>query len=144
MTIGAAGETCNPSRDSRSRTNESIVPGFFTGARNAQCPSHFAPCSTHARSVSISAAVNATPAETGGIRIAGIAAVIRRINLLATTSPGTIARFAASSLSSRSAIPFAFASGPWHAKHLSERMGRTSRLNCTSAAPAAMAIAKKK
>src|SRR6266536_4290996 len=73
------------------------------------------------------------------MRIALFSAVTRRIIMLAAGSPSTTARrpppkslLAAASLSSRRGIFFATASGPWHPKHLSERIGRTSRLNRTA------------
>src|SRR5947208_9560144 len=69
------------------------------------------------------------------MRRAGVGAVIRFTNSLLSASPGTTAcrpprsAFAAASLSSRRGIFFAVASGPWQPKHLSESIGRTSRLN---------------
>ena len=70
------------------------------------------------------------------MRRAGFSAAIRPISSLAVTSPSTMAclphpksALAEASLSSRKGIFFATASGPWQVKHLSDRIGRTSRLN---------------
>ena len=71
------------------------------------------------------------------MRNAGFSAVMRFTMVLASGSPSTIAwrpprsAFAAASLSRRSGIFLATASGPWQVKHLSERIGRTSRLKST-------------
>src|SRR5688572_8732281 len=69
------------------------------------------------------------------MRMAGLSAVTRFTSVLAAGSPSTMARrppvsaLAAASLSRRSGIFFAVASGPWQRKHLSDRIGLTSRLN---------------
>ena len=77
----------------------------------------------------------------GGIISLRSVAVMRAISSLAFRSPGTIAaspdaagRNASSRTSSRKSAFRAFASGPWHAKQFSDRMGRISRLKLTSSA----------
>src|SRR5688572_20909685 len=91
------------------------VPGDRRGGMKDQCFSHRAPCDTQSRSTPISRSESFNPDDTGGIRIAAFVAVIR-----GTTSAGLIARV--------------LASGPWHPKHLSDKIGRTSRLNESSCA----------
>ena len=105
---------------------------------NDQCFCHVAPCSIHRVSSATCRAVSGSPADVPpwprGIRTAGFVAVTRLIIWLLAGSPGTIAKrpplnacLAPSSRSSRSvAICDA---GPWHWKHLSDRIGRMSRLN---------------
>ena len=74
------------------------------------------------------------------MRLAGSAAVIRRIISLFETSPGTIANrpprscLASASTSKRSFVSRRALSGPWHVKHLSESRGLISRLNSTACA----------
>src|SRR5215475_2780804 len=65
--------------------------------------------------------------------------LIRRIISLLLTSPGTIAKQpplisarAPSSISKRRFVVLLALSGPWQAKHRSERIGRMSRLNSTT------------
>ena len=55
------------------------------------------------------------------------------ISLTMALRPPPRSALASSSLSSRNGTFFAAASGPWHVKHLSARIGRTSRLNSTPA-----------
>ena len=50
------------------------------------------------------------------------------LDQLGLSAPATTEE-AAASLSRRSGIFFATESGPWQPKHLSDRIGRTSRLN---------------
>ena len=111
--------------------------------RKAQWSSHFAPCSIHFVSVATCSLVSVLPLSAGGMWSAS-AAVMRFSNSLFFTSPGTTATapLAASPLAlfSTSSRSFAFSlplSGPWQAKQFSLKIGRTSRLNCTSAAGAA-------
>jgi len=98
---------------------------------------HLAPWAIQRRNVSISGSASFRPDQAGGIRRAS-SAVTRFSSSLEAGSPGTIARrpprspFADASMSSRKGAPFLTESGPWQVKHLSERIGRTSRLNSTS------------
>src|SRR5258707_8387891 len=62
--------------------------------------------------------------------------VMRRISSLLAGSPGTMAVFEPASWSKRTLLLRWPLSGPWHWKHLSERIGLMSRLNSTGAAAA--------
>src|SRR5450631_1435637 len=68
---------------------------------------------------------------------------MRRNIGLAAGSPGTMARLAAVSTSNRRVVLRLPGSGPWQVKQLSDRMGRMSRLNSTSAASDGMAARKR-
>lgn len=87
--------------------------------------------------MSISSAVNAAPESGGGIRSSSSFVNKRRFNSLLIGSPGTIARCPSRSAveeirsSNRKSACRAAASGPWQWKHLSARIGRTSRLYWT-------------
>src|SRR5437868_949117 len=74
--------------------------------------------------------------------------VIRSTILLLVVSPGTMAKFpdlaafrASSFRSKRSLALRSFSSGPWHLKHLSERIGRISRLKSMAAEAAGLLAA---
>ena len=74
--------------------------------------------------------------DFGGGMISSLSSVkMRATSVLFSASPGTIAMspdfaglIAASRTSSRNPAFWFALSGPWHAKQLSERMGRMSRL----------------
>ena len=142
VSLSARGEGCSPARCSLARTNRSIAPlgqaEFFAGGivgrlggMNAQCFSHLAPCEIHARSVSMSLDVNARPESTGGIRSSGSAWVMRLNNSLPLGLPAVMIAWPGAPVSSRRSALRLAASGPWHSKQFSERIGRTSRLNGT-------------
>jgi hypothetical protein len=73
------------------------------------------------------------PLSTGGMRSSASSACTRSSTRLASGSPATIAKpdlraaVAPSNVSRRSFAWRLPASGPWHAKQRSERIGRTSR-----------------
>ena len=120
-------------------------PAFLTagsagllGGSKAQCVDHVAPCSTQRRSTATWSAVSCLPLFLGGMCSSGSSLSIRTISSLSSGLPGTIARPPLSSLanapsfvSSRRPALRVLSSGPWQAKQLSERIGRTSRAKLT-------------
>ena len=103
MARSASGDGFSPSRSSRASTKRSIgLRAHFSlrtagsagrcGGRNAQCRSHFAPCSIHLRMVAICASVSVVPAC--GRRHAGrrLAALMRANRRLFAGSPGVMMR----------------------------------------------------
>ena len=113
--------------------------GGLPGTSKAQCALVGAPCSTHRRSMAICAAVNCLPLFLDGIRSSGSSFSIRSMRSLSSGLPGTIATppplsllKAPSFVSSRSPALRFRSSGPWQAKQLSERIGRTSRAKFTA------------
>ena len=122
----------------------------FTGGVNDQWACHSAPSAIQRRSVSISSGVSVLWLSAGGIRSDSSSLVMRAINSLASGSPGdtgvipdSASPIALSRWSSRKPALRDAASGPWQAKHLSDRIGRTSRLKLTGTSPAAaLAVAK--
>ena len=55
-----------------------------------------------------------------------------KANVIVAGMPATMTFALASASTSRRSLPLRrFSSGPWQVKHLLERMGRISRLNCT-------------
>ena len=141
----ASAEGFSFSRSSRARMKLSISLwghlAFFTcgkagwrGGSYAQCLPHFAPASTQAFSVAFCAAVSLSFESGGGICSSGSSEKIRAMSSLTSLLPGTItSAFASCSRSSRSFALRALPSGPWHVKHVSERIGSTSRLKSTAA-----------
>ncbi len=111
------------------------------GAISAQCFSHFPPCATHAFNVSICFAESGRANFAGGMRSFASSAVTREMSSPFSGLPGTnsgCSRFCVAG--SRSRRNFALrlsASGPWHWKQWSARIGRTSRLKSTLGAPGA-------
>ena len=104
------------------------------GASNAQCGSYRAPSRIQRTTVARSASVNAClPLSGGGMTASGSRVRSRRTACEPAGSPGTIAApcgrvaVAASNESSRRPACCFARSGPWHRKHRSDRMGRTSR-----------------
>src|SRR5206468_1652068 len=87
--------------------------------------------------VAIWASVRVVPACGGGMRVALFGALTRAKRRLLAGSPGLMVLYVArlakspSSVSSRRLATRRLSSGPWHAKQLSERMGRTSRSKST-------------
>ena len=75
--------------------------------------------------------VNARPESTGGIRSSGSAWVMRLNNSLPLGLPAVMIAWPGAPVSSRRSALRLAASGPWHSKQFSERIGRTSRLNGT-------------
>ena len=108
----------------------------LTGEIKAQCRSHFAPSAIHRRMSFISSWVT-DKFESGGGICKSSDALRRRSSSLISGWPGTIAVsplstdgcFADSSRSNRSPASRVVASGPWHTKHRSARMGRMCLLN---------------
>ena len=79
------------------------------------------------------------------MRRAALSELMRWMISLFSGSPGTMAKRpprsakAPSSVSRRSGLSRVALSGPWQVKHLSERIGRMSRLNSTTFAPESLA-----
>ena len=109
------------------------------GGINAQCFLYSAPWAIQRSNVCFSFADRVLWDRTGGIRISSSSANrIRRINSLDSGWPGTMARsplssaaMAVSNWSRRKPPSTCLASGPWQARHLSDKIGRTSRLKST-------------
>ena len=98
---------------------------------NAQCASYCAPSAIQRRSRTTSAVVRlGSLAFAGGMWSSASFVVTRRSSSLLSGLPGTMALFfsAPSRVSRRRPDSRFFSSGPWQKKHLSERMGRMSRL----------------
>ena len=122
----------------RGRAWPSARPGGRAGrlgGMKAQCFCHSAPCSIQRRIDSFSAPVSKRPMSDGGMTSSGLSVVMRRYASLPPGLPATNGRTpsslrnAPSSVSSRRPALRWLASGPWHWKQLSERIGRMSRLN---------------
>ena len=118
--------------------------GTATGCNgtNDQCGWYSAPSAIHWRSFAISSLLRWPSLETGGgIRTSGSSLDPRDSISLSLGLPGTIApNFTATSrLSKRSSMPSFFVS-PWQMKHLSDRIGRMSRLNCIGSPRAGAAV----
>ena len=118
----------------------SFGTGGCTTASNAQCPAYFAPSATQRRNSSFCAGVISLCADGGGMRSS--ASFVKRRAMMADFSglPGTMAglpdvpALSASSRTSRRSLPLrALSSKPWHLKHVSDMMGRMSRLKSTGA-----------
>ena len=111
----------------------------LVGTWYAQWPSYFAPSLIHRVSRASSSSVMVVCVAGGGMITFGLVDWIRRMTSEASASPGTIGSLplasagatAPSRMSKRNppAPSATLASGPWQAKHLSERIGRMSRLN---------------
>ena len=92
----------------------------------------------------ISCLLSGLPESAGGMRISSSSVSSRRRTSLCSGLPGAIAGLpsrSAVALSTRSKRNSAWSwslSGPWQAKHLSARIGRMSRLNCTGSAAVAI------
>ena len=105
---------------------------------NDQCWVHGAPCSIHRRMTSISCRDSDNLESAGGIRSSSSSLEIRRYNSLCVKSPGrithiesSIAASVPSFVSNRRSASRRSASGPWQAKHRSDRTGSTSLSNST-------------
>ena len=103
----------------------------FVRGSNAQCSPQFAPWATHLLSVSICAAESLRFRLGGGITSSASWLVTRR-----RSSPDLTTSSAAAFSSRRSFALRDFASGPWQWKHMSDRIGSTSRPKSMSAARA--------
>src|SRR5262249_42436265 len=117
------------------------------GATNDQCVWYFAPCSIHALSTRFCCSESVLLLSGGGILNPLLLEKIRLTSALLAESPGTIAiapdsagRSASSRTSSRSSASRSSASGPWHLKQLSARIGRTWRSKSTASSGAAAAV----
>ena len=146
----ASGSGSSPSSSSRSRMNRSISltgqaasltagSAGFCGRLERPVPGPGGPLLDPAPQARRSARASADlPLFLGGICWSGSWLSIRAISSLSSGLPGTIARAplsvsakAPSWVSSRSPALRALSSGPWQAKQLSERIGRTSRAKPT-------------
>jgi len=99
------------------------------GATNAQCGATSAPAAIQRRSVAFWTAVRVLFDVGGGMTISASSLKMRWTTPLWSGFPGTTAPFliATARSSSRSLAERFFSSGPWHLKHLSDNIGRTSR-----------------
>ena len=104
----------------------------------AQCDSYWAPSLIHCRSVVRSASVSGLCEFGGGMIASSSSEKMRRTSSLCLASPGTIASesTACSRKSNLKSPSTVIASGPWQAKHLSDRIDRMSRLNSSLDSPA--------
>ena len=115
-----------------------------------QCCSYLAPCSIHFLKISFSILVRVLFDLGGGITSPFSSLMIRNHASLFLRSPGTIAcpplifAVAPSIVSRRRFALRVLGSKPWQEKHLSERIGLTSRLKDTSSAKAGFKTMKVK
>jgi hypothetical protein len=116
------------------------------GAMKAQCCSYSAPSSIHCFSMAACLAEIFFPVFGGGMTSSSSIVMIRLINSLSEGVPGTTAAessldaIAPARVSSRNLALRSSASGPWHAKQLSERIGRISRLKLSLRPSAAESV----
>ena len=148
--LGAAGLGERPARCMRANTNRSIgdraqpapVSGTGTlagrGSSDHNLP-YTAPSEIHRVRVPISSLERVLPLASGGI---GASVLWMRLRIrLSSGLPGTMGQRpprsakAPSGVSSRMPAMRLPGSGPWHLKHLSDRMGSTSRPNETFSMP---------
>src|SRR5205085_5866943 len=100
--------------------------------------SYLAPCSIHFLMIATSPSVSAGKLLSGGGIIIAVSVELILRNISERSGlPGTIAcargcsfnaLYASSGISSRKPACLLLASGPWHLKHLSEKIGRTWKL----------------
>ena len=112
----------------------------LTGGWKDQCSSQGAPSSIQRRSTARSDSVRDLPDRSGGMRSSSNSGAIRYSSSLSSTFPATTAwppvesaAVIPSRESTRRPASRVSGSGPWHWKHLSERIGRTSRAKSTGA-----------
>ena len=147
--LSASGAGVRSSASMRARTKRSIGlrghaacltsgAAAATGGRNDQCDCHSPPCSIHRLRTSISSG-RERPAQRLrrhplGLVLGGDPAI--ELALLEVprhdgAAPDSVSAKAPSLVSNRSPALRLRASGPWHLKHLSDRIGRTWKLKST-------------